>query len=708
MEGASLIMSDYGKSINISDYKYMRPVYFSNKRKVFTKDIVAKLVLDKINFNFELAKVDGTDFRLLNSSGNTLNMWVASWSKERKYAVLFFSIPYMLGSSSVSFSAYWGNDLAEDVSNPDSLNFLLYESFSSLPLSSLKWGGSINSGISSFGYLLPSNNSFITKTNPLLGKNSWVIEAGIFCNFGYEGWSSNKRAVGFGFEGTENNLMIGIVHQDRIIHDSRDYTLSQSIKTNGGLEAYSYNDVVISYYEPEDCVVVSLQNRPTFNNVEHKFYRKVEGNTRINNVRIYGRDTVGTAPDGAYPSYISWFVIRDYEDNSIGLMDGRDLYVDHEYVSHQIRDYRIYGDNIISDLCRHSSSFGGNPYNVSNNYHEQQEQSWVSDLGTSSISSVDLTFYVAWSSSDVSIKKKHYDSGHEYYYGAIKLSNNDNDLMGRNQWKCTSSSGWAALGFETATSISSLGIKTVISLTGRPRNFIFYGSNVNPNVSFDDAIKLAEGTFSNLSGIQFINFNNEGKYTFYILKVLNTYGGNIIIDEWYMIQRLLGSRLTYASQLRLHPSTFGTLQYNFPKEISLVASNDGANWSTLIPWIKTYTPFLEHTYGNGLWQIYSFINKKGFYIYRLKCRGNWAADNDIIAIGSLSVHELIEDSYSFRVLDGYSNYIKQIWADSSCSIDDYNAVVYVANNKLSKISNNKLVGSVSLPDDYEDFNVVSL
>ena len=88
------------------------------------------------------------------------------------------------------------------------------------------------------------------------------------------------------------------------------------------------------------------------------------------------------------------------------------------------------------------------------------------------------------------------------------------------------------------------------------------------------------------------------------------------------------------------------------------------------------------------------------------CRGNWEAEDNRIIIGEWSLHELEEESYTYRILDGTTNNIQQIWATLSCGIDDKYSIIFVANEKMNKISDARLVGSSNLPIYYEDFNVV--
>jgi len=202
-------------------------------------------------------------------------------------------------------------------------------------------------------------------------------------------------------------------------------------------------------------------------------------------------------------------------------------------------------------------------------------------------------------------------------------------------------------------------------------------------------------------------FNNTALYKYYILYIHNTYGNkNIKMQEWEMMYSLGQTERKYPSQLRLHPALYSTWQYNFPKEISLLGSIDSINWTTLIPWTNTYTPFMEHYEGYGYWQRYSFNNINGFWSFRLLCRGNWDAEDNKIIIGGWSLHELEEEAYTYRILDGTTNNIQQIWATEHCGIDDKYSLIFIANDKMNKISNNRLVGSSTLPFYYEDFNVI--
>ena len=124
-----------------------------------------------------------------------------------------------------------------------------------------------------------------------------------------------------------------------------------------------------------------------------------------------------------------------------------------------------------------------------------------------------------------------------------------------------------------------------------------------------------------------------------------------------------------------------------------------------MPWTETYTPFYE-VLPYGYWQRYSFINENGYWSFRLLCRGNWGADDNKIVIAEWSLHERAEEEYTYRILGGSTNKIQQIWATPTCKIDDDHAIIFIANEKMNKVSSYLLGGSYDLPNYYDDFNVV--
>jgi len=701
-------MADFGPSINPNDFLYNKRLYYTSPFSVLKQSIVVKLTLNEENFNFDLAQSDGSDFRVTEGV-STLRMWISHWSKEDRLAVLFFKLQNVGPGVTELYNTYWGNSNIEMNSEPDKLGLPFYEEFSSSPLDSSKWTEDTSEVLNTLGYPLVD---LTTITNPIDGMNSWVLEAGIYCNWATDGgFSSSKRTAGFGFHGSENDIIISIMHNDRIRHQSTEPgggTEEYIIETNGGLEGYSKNDIYISYYEPDDKITVKLQNRNTFVDVINTINRKVEGDTRPKNLKIYPRETSYLYGAGGYPSYLDWLIIREYDDSDLGEFDTSDLYIPYETINHQLQDYRNYGQNIISITHEHESSFGGDPYKLSNSLYDSNTNVWISDEDADQEDSVNVTVNLGWSSTQLASRiYKHYDSGHVYYYNASKLSDQDLDRMRRNYWHCTTTSGWAAIKFNESRNIGAFRIKFNEDDDAGPKDYIFLGSNHYPAVNMHLAKELQEGTFEDTLEWQSVKINTNSSFKYFILDVKNTQGDeNIKIQEWRMYDSLGSFEKFYPSQLRLNPVTYGSYKENFPKEIMFEGSEDGINWTTLIPWTYTYTPHVQHYSTYGYQQRYSFANMNGYWSFRLNCRGNWSTSDGKIIIGNWSLHELEEEEYTYRVLGGVSNNIQQIWAQDGTTIDDTHKIFYTANEEMNAVVDGKKVESIELPDNYNDFNVV--
>ena len=470
-------MSDYIDDINTSEFLYMESAYYTNSLSEDRTNVIAKLILNSINFNFDLAQSDGSDFRFaLQPNGSyVLHMWIAHWDASGQQAVLFFKIPTVLASEIVDLYAFWGNSIATSVEDPDEIGFLFYEGFNSSPLNSSKWDGYITSSVGSYGYLFPSNNNFTTKGNPLSGKVSWIMEAGVYLASAGS-WDLNDRSHGFEFRGTENNFYINIMHESRIEHNATQPGGGTYQNINGtykGLEPASYQEHFITYYEPTDRIYQGLYNRDTYPDKVNQIVRKVEGDTRPTNVRLHGRQ-LSVGDDGAYPSYISWFVLRDFDTTTNTSIDASQLYVPYETVNHQTLDYREYGDDITSIVYQHVSSFGGNAYRLSDNMYDSDANIWISDENATSESYVELVTNFGWHDDITSTLYVHYDSNHVEYYNASKLSDSDTDYLDRDYWGCTTTSGWSAINFGERKTINALRVKAVSTdLDAAPKSILF-------------------------------------------------------------------------------------------------------------------------------------------------------------------------------------------------------------------------------------------
>jgi hypothetical protein len=279
--------------------------------------------------------------------------------------------------------------------------------------------------------------------------------------------------------------------------------------------------------------------------------------------------------------------------------------------------------------------------------------------------------------------------------------------MERNYWHCTTTSGWASIKFESPINIGAFRIKFNEDTLAAPKDYAFIGSNFYPGAGLHLGRVLRMGTFNNVFDWQSVKLKNSAQFKYFILDVKNTYGNqNIKIQEWKMYDNIGNFEKFYPAQLRLHPGIYGSFMENFPKEIMFEGSIDGVNWITLIPWIFTYSPYVNHYYGEGYWQRYSFVNNKGFWSFRLSCRGNWGAEDGKIIIGEWSIHELAKESYTYRILGGTSNNIQQIWAQENTTLEDTHKMFFAANEEITSVVDGKSVNTISLPYYCDDFNVI--
>jgi len=706
-------MADYGTDININDYLYRRPVYYTNPLNQDREDVIIRMILNGTNFNFSLAKSNLGDLRVAERDNGThvLRMWIAYLEVTRSFANVYLKLPSILANQTVTLWVFFGNTSATEIKEPDKMGFLFYETFDSSPLSSSKWSGFITSSVTVYGYDLGnSSSSLSTITNPLYGKESWIMEAGTYLNgdsTGYGGWYNiTLPSHEFDFIGSDNSFVIAYTGQG-MYHTVTTPAIIHVISSIQCPELYSYQDTFVAYDVDYDRVHLHTSDRNTFSDVSNVFYRKVHGDTILSNVVVVG-NYWGAAGVTNRPNYISWLVIREFDVSYRALVDCSDLYATSKdrTVNHELLDYQEYGDDITSVLYQHESSFGGNPLLLSD---DNTNTTWVSNINATSESEISVTIYFGLIENLTSSDYIHYDSNHVKYFSASKLSDTNEDVWGRNFWDCpTSTNSWAAIQFNSLCVINSCSITAVSEdLDCCPKNYVFFGSNFSPVTAMYKAVELYSGVFSKIATAQQFYFNNKSEYKYYILFILDNYGGsNIRIQEWEMFNLSEKSTKKRVSQLRLLPPT-DELLYSFPNEISLQASVDTLIWDTLIPWTQTYSPFIQHYAVYGYWQHYSFVDsiEKGYYAYRLLCRGNWGEAGGRIAIKEWALHELAKEYDTYRILEGTTNIMSQIWASEGCGIDDVTGMIYVTNDKLNYVMNDK-VSFTSLPSYYNDINVI--
>ena len=737
-------MGDYGININTNDYLYKRPVYYTNPLNQDREDVIIKMVLNSTNFNFSLAKADLGDLRVAERDNGTyvLRMWVAYLEVARPFASIYLKLPSILANQTVTLWVFFGNASAIEIKEPDKIGFLFYETFDTTPSSS-KWSGDLTSGLSVlYGYDLTGSTYMFyahpsvgvqgiinTITNPLSGKSKWILEAGTYLASDYingywlDARGTQSRSYAFSFTGSENAFGIQYlatvspaanpgISNDAVL-PRENYTYSAYAPwevvwgVNYGPEPFSYQENFVAYNEPQDIIYQCSYDRKTLPDIDNTIYRRVNGETKISNVSILGYFQ-GPSYFGSGPVYMSWFILREFDVSYRVLVDCRDLYttLQGKTVNHELLNYKEYGDDITNVIYKHESSFGGDPLLLSD---DLISTTWVSGVNATLESEIGVTIFFYETTDLTNFNYTHYDSGHVKYFGASKLSDTNEDVWGRDFWDCpTSTNSWAAIKFDSLCVINSCSITAVSEdLNCCPKNYVFFGSNYSPVTAMYKAVELYSGAFSKIATTQQFFFHNKAEYKYYILYVLGNYGGsNIRIQEWEMFYLSEKSTKKRVSQLRLLPPA-DELLYSFPNEISLQASVDMLAWDTLIPWTQTYSPWMQHYVMYGYWQHYSFEDptEKGYYAYRLLCRGNWGEVGGRIAIKEWEMRELYKEYETYRILEGTTNIISQIWVSEGCGIDDSNGTIYATNDKLNYIMNDS-VSSTSLPSNYNDINVI--
>jgi len=715
-------MADYGININVQDYMFKLPVYYTNPVNRDRRNVIIRMVLDDTNFTFGYTKLDGSDIRLAEQQDGTkvLHMWIAYKSTKKNYMTLYFKLPTLRASETITLWFFFGSLSATSVSNPDEIGFIFYEDFKNYPLSSSKWSGTYtNNYISLLGYYLDkslTNTFFGTICNPMQNKTNWIIEFGTYIDGAIRYTNDTARAFSIGLSG-ENPFVIKYIAGGGIVHNASSPNQASTVYIQGinhGPEPYSYQENFIAYDDSQPIIYQRSFDRNTYPDDVNVIYRNIDGDTVVNNILICGGYSSAYIDYGACPSYIAWLVVRELDAVDRVLLDCSTVN-SKDRLLYPSFDFNDYGDDITNVSCAHETSFGGDPLLLSD---DSTETVWVSNTNATLQPYISTTIHFGTEPERITDINKHYDSGHVKYFGASKLSDDDADPWGRNFWDCPTVSGWASIKFNNKYAVNSFIMTPVYeSETMRsnyPKDYIFYGSNYNPLTNFGAAKELCFGTFKQAFVPQQVFFNSFAEYKYYILYIVNNYGGNNIrIQELRLYYIPKTTRAVKVSQLRLLPHV-SEFMYNFPNEISLQASVDLITWITVMPWTFTYSPFMEyysqHLNVRSCWQPYQFVNniEQSYWAYRLLCRGNWGAENGKIAVVAWEFRELIQEANTFRVMEGASNNIRQVWTSAQCGINDVNNTIYAANDKLNYIIGNySYAFSDALPTDYYDINVIN-
>ena len=126
------------------EWNYSSTLYAQDNSGVDLSGYQIKILLDGSNFDFTKADPQGKDIRF-ESAGKQLSHWTESWDQAAATASIWVKVPSIKAKSESEIKMYYGNPLAEDVSNGAS-TFELFDDFGNSRLEFTKWESQTNGG----------------------------------------------------------------------------------------------------------------------------------------------------------------------------------------------------------------------------------------------------------------------------------------------------------------------------------------------------------------------------------------------------------------------------------------------------------------------------------------------------------------------------------------------------------------------------------
>ncbi len=126
------------------EWKYSSTLYVQENSGKDLSGYQVNILLDSSNFNFSQADPQGKDIRF-ESGGKQLNHWIEAWDKASATASVWVKVPSIKANGQSEIKMYYGNSLAEDISNGAS-TFELFDDFSNSRLEYGTWESNTNGG----------------------------------------------------------------------------------------------------------------------------------------------------------------------------------------------------------------------------------------------------------------------------------------------------------------------------------------------------------------------------------------------------------------------------------------------------------------------------------------------------------------------------------------------------------------------------------
>ena len=140
MAGSSQALTGAGGG----EWNYSSTLYVQDNSGVDLSGYQINILLDSSNFDFTKADPQGKDIRF-ESAGKQLSHWTESWDQAAATASIWVQVPSIKAKGKSEIKMYYGNPLAEDVSNGAS-TFELFDDFGNSRLEFTKWESQTNGG----------------------------------------------------------------------------------------------------------------------------------------------------------------------------------------------------------------------------------------------------------------------------------------------------------------------------------------------------------------------------------------------------------------------------------------------------------------------------------------------------------------------------------------------------------------------------------
>ncbi len=284
MAGPSQALSGAGGG----EWNYSSTLYVQDNSGVDLSGYQINILLNSSNFDFTKADPHGKDIRF-ESAGKQLDHWIENWDQTVTTASVWLKVPLIKAKSGSEIKMYYGNPLAEDVSNGD-LTFELFDDFSDSRLEYAKWESQTNGG-GKLEFSLGACNLVVPVKHPngfsvIKSKKDFPINSSLVVK---------RKKVSNGADTRGPILQQGFVDPQS---ETKNWILMQTEQNNEAIATWTIkNQKANLRYNPWDLSDVNIQNNVWYIS-ETAWYQEGEELNKVawfkNGVRDPRMDVVST------------------------------------------------------------------------------------------------------------------------------------------------------------------------------------------------------------------------------------------------------------------------------------------------------------------------------------------------------------------------------------------------------------------------------